>query len=350
MNWTAEQQRAIEEQGNLIVSAAAGAGKTAVLTERVVRLVEGGMDIDRLLILTFTRAAAAQMKERIQTALQQRAAASEGPTRARLYRQSARCPNASISTIHSFCRRVVDRYFHLVGLSPSAATLDETESAVLRDQATEEALTALATEDAPSYKRLIRAFEREDGVKGALNALTAFLMAQPDPAGWLDQAEEDLTSREAFDRGVLVCFDEDKATFEAALEDLIRLRDGYPAAWGKLIANLDETIAHGRGTLLQRTPADYAQALGAVAFSRITYPKDMEEADKKILEKARTRVKDEIKDQLSIYEGEMDRNIKVFTAALEPIFIVVVALVVGFIAISILSAVFKVTTGLGSGA
>ena len=213
MNWTREQQRAIEEQGNLIVSAAAGAGKTAVLTERVVRLVEGGMDIDRLLILTFTRAAAAQMKERIQTALQQRAAASEGPTRARLYRQSARCPNASISTIHSFCRRVVDRYFHLVGLSPSAATLDETESAVLRDQATEEALTALATEDAPSYKRLIRAFEREEGVKGALNALTAFLMAQPDPAGWLDQAEEDLTSREAFDRGVLVCFDEDKATF-----------------------------------------------------------------------------------------------------------------------------------------
>ena len=266
MNWTIEQQRAIEEQGNLIVSAAAGAGKTAVLTERVVRLVEGGMDIDRLLILTFTRAAAAEMKERIQNTLQKRAADAEDEAlKARLYRQSARCPNASISTIHSFCRRVVDRYFHLVGLSPSAATLDETESAVLRDQATEEALTALATEDAPSYKRLIRAFEREDGVKGALNALTAFLMAQPDPAGWLDQAEKDLTSREAFDRGVLVCFDEDKATFEAALEDLIRLRDGYPAAWGKLIANLDETIAHGRGTLLQRTPADYAQALGAVA-------------------------------------------------------------------------------------
>ena len=69
MNWTREQQRAIEEQGNLIVSAAAGAGKTAVLTERVVRLVEEGMDIDRLLILTFTNAAAAEMKERIQNTL-----------------------------------------------------------------------------------------------------------------------------------------------------------------------------------------------------------------------------------------------------------------------------------------
>ena len=90
MNWTREQQRAIEEQGNLIVSAAAGAGKTAVLTERVVRLVEGGMDVDRLLILTFTRAAAAEMKERIQSTLQQRAAAAtDEALKARLYRQGS---------------------------------------------------------------------------------------------------------------------------------------------------------------------------------------------------------------------------------------------------------------------
>ena len=71
MDWTKEQQRAIEEQGNLIVSAAAGAGKTAVLTERVVRLVRSGMDIDQLLILTFTKAAAGEMKARIQNTLQQ---------------------------------------------------------------------------------------------------------------------------------------------------------------------------------------------------------------------------------------------------------------------------------------
>ena len=189
MNWTIEQQRAIEEQGNLIVSAAAGAGKTAVLTERVVRLVEGGMDIDRLLILTFTRAAAAEMKERIQNTLQQRAAdASDEALKARLYRQSARCPNASISTIHAFCARVVNRYFHLVGLSPSAATLDETESMVLRDQAVDQAMTALAGEDAPAYRLLIRAFEREDNLKRALDSLNGFLMAQPDPVGWLRQA------------------------------------------------------------------------------------------------------------------------------------------------------------------
>ena len=308
MNWTEEQQLAIEQQGNLIVSAAAGAGKTAVLTERVVRLVEGGMDIDRLLILTFTRAAAAEMKERIQNTLQKRAGeAKDEALRARLYRQSARCPNASISTIHAFCARVVNRYFHLVDLSPSAGTLDETESAVLRDQAIDEALTALATEDAPDYKRLIRAFEREDALKKALDGLTAFLMAQPDPEGWLRQAETALTDRAAYDRAVDVCFREDKATFEAALSDLIRLRDGYPPAWGKMIAYLDEPVAHARGALLQRDPAAYAQALSAVTFGRMPVLKDMEEGPKEALKKARDKVKEEAQKQEETYGQDQDR-------------------------------------------
>lgn len=307
MNWTIEQRRAIEEQGNLIVSAAAGAGKTAVLTERVVRLVEGGMDIDRLLILTFTRAAAAEMKERIQNTLQKRAAETTDETlKARLYRQSGRCPNASISTIHAFCARVVNRYFHLVGLSPSAATLDETESAVLRDQAVNEAMTALATEDAAAYQLLIRAFEREDALKKALDGLNRFLMAQPDPAGWLLRAESDLISRDAYDRAVDVCLQEDKAVFEAALDDLVRLRDSYPAVWGKLIAYLDDAIPHARGALLQKTPAAYAQALSAVTFGRLPTIKDMEPRDKDTLTDIRDRVKKEAQRQAETYgrDGE----------------------------------------------
>ncbi len=307
MNWTREQQRAIEEQGNLIVSAAAGAGKTAVLTERVVRLVEGGMDIERLLILTFTRAAAAEMKERIQTTLQQRAAAAgDESMRSWLYRQSARCPNANISTIHAFCARVVNRYFHLVGLSPSAATLDETEAAVLRDQAVEEALTALATEDAPAYQLLLRAFEREDALQKALDSLTGFLMAQPDPAGWLRRVQRDLLDRAAYDRAVDICFREDRETLGAALEDLVRLRDSYPPAWGKLIAYLDEAIPHARGALLQRTPAAYAQALNAVAFGRLPIIRDMEPRDKDALTDARDRVKKEVQRQAQTYgqDGE----------------------------------------------
>ncbi len=308
MNWTKEQQRAIEEKGNLIVSAAAGAGKTAVLTERVVRLVRSGMDIDRLLILTFTKAAAGEMKARIQNTLQQQAADEQDQIlKARLYRQSARCPNASISTIHAFCARVVNRYFHLVGLSPSAKTLDETEAAVLRDQALDEALTALATEEAEAFRLLIRSFEREDNLKRAILALTGFLMAQPDPEGWLGEAEDRLLDRAAYDRAVEVCFREDKAVFEAALNDLIRLRDGYPPAWGKLVAYLDEAIPHGRGALLQRTPEDYAQALSAVAFGRLPTQKDMEEQDKEALKKARDKVKETAAEQAQTYGQDREK-------------------------------------------
>ena len=308
MDWTREQRLAIEKDGNLIVSAAAGAGKTAVLTERVVRLVETGTDIDRLLILTFTRAAAAEMKDRIQNTLQKKASETEdADLKARLYRQSARCPSASISTIHSFCARVVNRYFHLVGLSPSASTLDETESAVLRDQAVTEAVIALASENAPSYKLLIRAFEREDALKKALDGLTRFLMAQPDPEAWLERVEKELTSRTAYDRAVDVCFRTDKSAFEAALADLINLRDSYPPEWAKLIAYLDEAIPHARGALLQQEPASYAQALSAVTFGKISYPKDMDLRERDALKDARERVKKEALRQAETYGQNEDK-------------------------------------------
>ena len=308
MDWTREQRLAIEKDGNLIVSAAAGAGKTAVLTERVVRLVETGTDIDRLLILTFTRAAAAEMKDRIQNTLQKKASETEdADLKARLYRQSAKCPNASISTIHAFCARVVNRYFHLVGLSPSATTLDETESAVLRDQAVTEAVISLASENAPAYKLLIRAFEREDALKKALDSLTRFLMAQPDPEGWLERVEKELTSRTAYDRAVDVCFRADKSAFEAALADLVNLRDSYPPEWAKLIAYLDETIPHARGALLQQEPASYAQALSAVIFGKISYPKDMDTQGRDALKDARERVKKEAQRQAETYGQDGDK-------------------------------------------
>ena len=309
MNWTREQMLAIEEQGNLIVSAAAGAGKTAVLTERVVRLVEKGADIESLLILTFTRAAAAEMKERIESALQDRAQkATEKALQDRLYHQSLRCANANISTIHAFCARVVNRYFHLVGLSPSAATLDETESAVLLRESMEEALTNLATEDAPAYRVLIRAFEGEAALEEALMGLNSFLKAQPEPEKWLSDAEENLTSRALFDKGVEVCFREDKARFEAVLSDLVRQRDSLPPQRADVISYLDETIPHAQGALLQQTPQGYAQALTAVVFGRMPAAKGMDPELKDALTAARDKVKKEARDQAAAYGQDLQQQ------------------------------------------
>ena len=117
--WTAQQRAAIEStDGTILVSAAAGSGKTAVLVERVIRMItsdENPVDADRLLVVTFTRDAAAEMKQRISAALS--ALLEKDPFNERLLRQSKLLYTASISTIDSFCGDLVKEYFHTLGVS-----------------------------------------------------------------------------------------------------------------------------------------------------------------------------------------------------------------------------------------
>ena len=137
--WTPEQWEAISTRGrNLLVSAAAGAGKTSVLVERVIGLVtdpEHPVDIDRLLVVTFTDAAAAEMRERICAALDtllSKGDASRWPDPARLARQLVLVKKADISTIHSFCHKVVRQHFYRLDIDPAFRVMDEVEAALLR--------------------------------------------------------------------------------------------------------------------------------------------------------------------------------------------------------------------------
>ena len=140
VKWTKEQLAAIETTGcNLLVSAAAGAGKTAVLVERVIRLLcrsDNPVDIDRMLVVTFTEAAAAEMRERIASALEKEISASY---RLALSKQLSLLNGASISTLHSFCLDVIRRYFYLLeDADPSFRVADEAEAEILqRDVAAE---------------------------------------------------------------------------------------------------------------------------------------------------------------------------------------------------------------------
>ena len=182
MIFTTAQQHAIDHNGNLIVSAAAGAGKTSVLSERVFRLVGEGMSVDRMLILTFTRAAAGEMKARITKRLLK--AASEDRARAAYFReQAAAVPNANISTIDAFCSKIVFRHFFCAGLSPSCKTLDETEAEVLRSETRNAVLDDFAQNRAEEYRTLIIAFSDEPSLIDAMQSAERFLCAQPDPNG-----------------------------------------------------------------------------------------------------------------------------------------------------------------------
>ncbi len=141
-NWTPEQTKVIELcSRNILVSAAAGSGKTATLVERIVRRITEGaapLNIDQLLIVTFTRAAAAEMKERIGAAIEK--LREEQPENAHLQRQSLLLHNAQISTIDSFCMNVIQNYFHEIDLDPVFRIADEDELTLLRHEVIQDLL------------------------------------------------------------------------------------------------------------------------------------------------------------------------------------------------------------------
>ena len=140
--WTKEQETAIHDRGGaLLVSAAAGSGKTAVLVERVLaRLTDptDPVDIDRLLLVTFTNAAAAEMRERITKAIESRLEEQEG--NGHLQRQLTLIHNAQISTIDSFCLYVIRNYFHVIELDPNFRVADEGELKLLQSDVAAELL------------------------------------------------------------------------------------------------------------------------------------------------------------------------------------------------------------------
>jgi len=201
--WTPEQELAISLKGkNLLVSAAAGAGKTAVLVERVIRNIlseEDPGDIERLLVVTFTEKAALEMKERVREALQK--ALDSSPGDQRLSRQLMLLDRAHISTIHSFCLYVVRRYFYKVGLDPSFRVLDANEAELLLFEALEDVFENWYKKAADSertgdnagglFTGLVERYGGygiDEGLKSLLLDLYNLAMTQPSPEDWLEEA------------------------------------------------------------------------------------------------------------------------------------------------------------------
>ena len=133
VTWTPEQQKVIDLRNrNILVSAAAGSGKTAVLVERIITMLtkdEPPIDVDQLLVVTFTEAAAAEMKERIRVAIEQKL--EEEPDNEHLKRQATLIHNARITTIHSFCLSVIKDHFYAIHLDPGFRIGEEGELKLL---------------------------------------------------------------------------------------------------------------------------------------------------------------------------------------------------------------------------
>ena len=140
--WTVEQKKVIDLRNrNILVSAAAGSGKTAVLVERIIRRITdetSPVDVDRMLIVTFTEAAASEMKERIGAAIEKQL--EKRPGDARLEQQAALIHTAPITTIHSFCLSVIREHFHVIGIDPGFRIVEEGELKLLKQDVLNELL------------------------------------------------------------------------------------------------------------------------------------------------------------------------------------------------------------------
>lgn len=203
-HFTDGQWQSIYDSGsNLLVSASAGSGKTTVLVQRVIEKIKSGIDIDQLLIVTYTEAAAKEMKERILTAVQQAITEAQNAEQQRhLVNQISKIPAAPISTLHAFCLQVIRKYYYLIDIDPVFRLLtDETEMLLLKEDVWHELREELYGEQEEWFYPLTENFSgdrNDEGFSQLIYSLYEFSRANPEPKKWLDglltlyQGEEQL--------------------------------------------------------------------------------------------------------------------------------------------------------------
>ena len=195
MSWTKEQRMVIDTRNaNMLVSAAAGSGKTAVLVERIItRLTstEQPLDVDRLLVVTFTEAAAAEMKGRIRDAIDK--ILEEYPENEHMQRQAALIHSARIMTIHSFCLSVIREHFHTIDLDPGFRTAEEGELKLLKHDVLEELLELHYEAGEEDFLKFVECFAsgRDDKkLEEILLNLYEFSRSYPNPSQWFTECLE----------------------------------------------------------------------------------------------------------------------------------------------------------------
>jgi ATP-dependent helicase/nuclease subunit A len=201
MSLTTAQAEAVRARGNLIVVAGAGTGKTSTLVERVVALLEEGASLDRLLLVTFTDAAAGEMRHRLRLRLTGLASTTDPAAAVRWAEQLALLDTAPIGTLHSFCLRLVRDHFHLLGIDPGAGILDDTQTRPLIEAALDACLAApLEKSDpaAPAAQTAIRHYAGGDPerIRPLLLKLHRHAQTLPDPDRWFAEQQATLMETE----------------------------------------------------------------------------------------------------------------------------------------------------------
>ena len=195
VNWTTEQQKVIDLRNrNILVSAAAGSGKTAVLVERIITMLtdeEHPVDVDQLLIVTFTEAAAAEMKERIRDAIEKKL--EEYPGNEHLARQATLIHSAQITTIHSFCLSVIRDHFHAIDIDPGFRIGEEGELKLLKHDVLSELLEEAYQKKEQRFLDFVAAYgdgKTDKKIEDLILKIFEYSRSYPVPSEWLEQCRE----------------------------------------------------------------------------------------------------------------------------------------------------------------
>ena len=232
MGWTIEQQKAIDErEKNLLVAAAAGSGKTAVLVERIKKLVlEEDVPIDRMLIVTFTNAAAAEMKEKLRKSLVEEIAA-ERDGNDKLKEQLRLMPRASISTFHAFALDVMRRFFYLIDLEPGFSICDDAARTILKEEAMDELLEHCFEKKEKEFYDFLDSYSSDrnlNKIRAIIDENYTILQSLPYPWEWLREKTEFLSlDEEAMKKSPMygVMWENITENVEKAYDDLCAARD-----------------------------------------------------------------------------------------------------------------------------
>lgn len=319
MKFTPEQQRVIElHNSNILVSAAAGSGKTAVLVERIIRMICDGehpADIDRLLIVTFTNAAAAEMRERIAAGITARL--ETDPGNEHIQKQSALLHNAQITTIDSFSLFLIRNHFNEIGLDPDFRVADEGEIKLLQQevlaQLLEDAYAGQFVPEAPEqFHACVEYFcpgGRESVLEQHILNLSRYAGSFPWPAEWLEERKNDYA---AGDMEALVHSDYGQyltervnRTVEGCLEKLrevkrlCELPDG-PYMYGELTEAEIEQLERLTSC---KDLEEQAAKVPTVTFGRLPSKKDdsVDPAKRELAKAIRNSVKDTLSDLSESY-------------------------------------------------
>lgn len=306
MAWTNEQQAAIDSRGQtLLLSAAAGSGKTAVLVERIIRRLldkEYPIDITELLVVTFTKAAAAEMRDRIGTALMKALSETKDP---RVERQLALLPSAQISTLHAFCQHVIRKYFYTIDLDPAFSIAGEEELNLLRRQVLEGVFLSYYEDDEKAsilypMADMFGSDRGDDILMDTVSRMYTYARSLAWPEHWLKEAARayDVAPDAVIDD--MVWSGPIKDAVRRILEEDARLYDGvlYHLRQREAFAPACDTFVAEQAALRQAAQArswnDLSRFVRAIDFPRLKSLRKLSDDDKAVWERCK-KVRDDVK-------------------------------------------------------